>query len=218
MDDDVQSMIGVADLVCTPLYESIFRPDFCRGPCAADGTSFFVGEDVSSPVQLSVIGEVKATCINDNGLLLMLGRPEMCSKTMALYWRQEISALERIELHDDFVDHRLGACPRIKRWIHHLNGTDDRMLIYMFIHYTSVNIIDKFLQPVDVLMADVSGDIAVGDLVHCRVVLGSQQQRLTEGVLGCFQHYFIFALSVDRLQDSVPDSLPLDHWRHLLFE
>ncbi|KAF8224126.1 hypothetical protein L208DRAFT_1513451 [Tricholoma matsutake] len=109
MDDDVQSMIGVADLVCTPLYESIFRSNFRRGPCAADGTSFFVGEDVSSPVQLSVIGEVKATCINDNGPLLMLGRPEMCSKMMALYWQQEILALERIELHDDFVDHRLGA-------------------------------------------------------------------------------------------------------------
>ncbi|KAF8228639.1 hypothetical protein L208DRAFT_1486566 [Tricholoma matsutake] len=215
MDDNVQSMIGVANLVCTPLYESIFGLDFRRGPCAADGTSFFIGEDVSSPVQLSVIGEVKATCINDNGPLLMLGRPEMCSKMMALYWQQEILALERIELHNDFVDHRLGACPQIERWIHHLNGTDDRMLIYMFIHYMSVNIIDKFLQPVDgsnvnALMADVSGDIAVGDLVHCRVVLSSQQQRSTE--VGCFQHYFIFALSVDRLQDSAPDSLPLDHW------
>ena len=81
----MQSMIGVTDLVCTLLYNSIFGMDFSRGPCAADGTSFFVGEDVSSPVQLSVVGEVKATCINDNGPLLMLGRSEMCSEMMDLY-------------------------------------------------------------------------------------------------------------------------------------
>ena len=33
-----------------------------------------------------------------------------------------------------------------------------------------------------------------------------------------FQNYFIFALSVDRLQVSTPDNLLLDHWQHLLFE
>ena len=60
-------------------------------------------------MQLSVIGQVKAMCINDNGLMLVLGRPEMCSETMHLYWWQEILVLERIELHDDFIDHRLGA-------------------------------------------------------------------------------------------------------------
>ena len=46
MDDDVQSMIGVADLVCMLLYGSISRSDFHRGPCAADGTLFFIGGDV----------------------------------------------------------------------------------------------------------------------------------------------------------------------------
>ncbi|KAF8240056.1 hypothetical protein L208DRAFT_1234323 [Tricholoma matsutake] len=140
MDDDVQSMIGVVDLVCTPLYKTIFGSDFRRGACAPDGTSFFIGEDVSAPVKLSVISEVQATCINDNGPLLMLGRPEMCSEMMDLYWRQEISALERIELHDDFVDHRLGASPCIERWIHCVNGADDRMLIYMFIDDTVSNV------------------------------------------------------------------------------
>ena len=109
MDDDVQSMIGVANLVSMPLYKSILRSDFHRGPCAADGTSFFVGEDILSPVQLSVIGEVKAMCINDSGPVLMLGRPEICSETMDLYWQQEISALERIKLYNDFVDHRVGV-------------------------------------------------------------------------------------------------------------
>ena len=67
-------------------------------------------------------------------------------------------------------------------------------------HKQSVNVIYKFLQPVDggnvdgwstvfftcvlaVLIAVyVSGDIAVGDLVHCCVVLGSQQDRSMEGV------------------------------------
>ena len=82
----MQSMIGVADVVCTPLHKAIFVSDFRRGACASDGTSFFIGEDASAPVKLSVIGEVKATSMNDNGPLLMLGRPEMCSETMDLYW------------------------------------------------------------------------------------------------------------------------------------
>jgi hypothetical protein len=109
MDDAYHCMIGVADVVSSPLYKSIYGSDFHRGPCAADGTSFSVGEDISSPVQLSVIGQVKAMCVDDNGPILMLGRPEMCGETMHMYWRQEISALERIELRDDFVDLRVGA-------------------------------------------------------------------------------------------------------------
>ncbi|KAF8240571.1 hypothetical protein L208DRAFT_1232631 [Tricholoma matsutake] len=149
MDDAYHSMIGVADLVCTPLYTSSFGSNFHRGPRAADGTSFFVGEDISSPVQLSVIGKVKATYVNDNSPMLVLGSPESCSKMMYFYWRQEISVLERIELHDNFVDHRLGICPHIERWIHHSNGGDDRMLIYMFFNYTSVKVIDKLLQTVN---------------------------------------------------------------------
>ncbi|KAF8231802.1 hypothetical protein L208DRAFT_1467269 [Tricholoma matsutake] len=213
MDDAYHSMIGVADLVCTPLYTSTLGPNFHRGPHAADGTSFFVGEDISSPVQLSVIGEVKATYVNDNGPMLVLGRPELCSEMMYFYWHQEISALERIELHDDFVDHRLGICPCIKRWIHHSNGGNDTMLIYMFFNYTSVKVIDKLLQTVD--GNDVNNDIVLGDVIHCRVVLGSQQELSAE--VGHFQHYFIFALSVDRLQQSTPDNMPLDHWQcHLL--
>ena len=31
-------------------------------------------------------------------------------------------------------------CPCIEWWIHHLNGADNRMLIYMFIHYTVSNV------------------------------------------------------------------------------
>ncbi|KAF8235806.1 hypothetical protein L208DRAFT_1254964 [Tricholoma matsutake] len=209
MDDAYHSMIGVADLVCTPLYTSTFGSNFHRGPRGADGTSFFVGEDVSSPVQLSVIGKVKATYVNDNGPMLVLGRPELCSKMMYFYWRQEISALERIELHDDFVDHRLGLCPHIERWIHHSNGGDDRMLIYVFFNYMSVKVIDKLLQTVN--GDNVNGyDIVLGDAVHCRVVLGSQQEQSAD--IECFQHYFIFALLVDRLQLSAPDNMLLDHW------
>ncbi|KAF8232228.1 hypothetical protein L208DRAFT_1272892 [Tricholoma matsutake] len=132
MDNAYHSMIEVADLVSSLLYKSIYRSDFCRGPCAADGTSFFVGEDISSPAQLSVIGQVKAMCINNNGPVLMLGRPEMCSEMMHLYWQQEILALERIELYNNFVDQRVGDCPCIECWIHHSDGGNDRMLIYVF--------------------------------------------------------------------------------------
>ena len=79
----MQSVIGVANLVSMPLYKSILRSDFHRGPCAADGTSFFIGEDISSPVQLSVIGEVKATCINDSGPVgrKYVLRPWICMAT-----------------------------------------------------------------------------------------------------------------------------------------
>ncbi|KAF8227482.1 hypothetical protein L208DRAFT_1296516 [Tricholoma matsutake] len=187
MDDAYHSMIGVADLVCTLLYTSSFGSNFHRGPHAANGTSFFVEEDISSPVQLSVIGKVKATYVNDNGPMLVLGSPELCSEMMYFYWHQEISVLERIELHDNFVDHRLGiicslfidCCPHIERWIHHSNGGDDRMLIYMFFNYTSVKVIDKLLQTVN--SDDVNDDIVPGDVVHCRVVLSSQQEQSAEG-------------------------------------
>ena len=35
---------------------------------------------------------------------LMLGLPEGCGRMMCLIWRQQMSALERVELEDDSVD------------------------------------------------------------------------------------------------------------------
>jgi hypothetical protein len=92
------------ELQPSPLYNAIYKYDFQRGPLLPDGASFFVGEDISSPLQFSVIGEVESICLHDDFATLFLGQPQACGSAIDLVWRQQISALERIELEDGAVD------------------------------------------------------------------------------------------------------------------
>ncbi|KAF8233550.1 hypothetical protein L208DRAFT_1266106 [Tricholoma matsutake] len=92
-----------------PLFSPIYRRDFQRGPSFADGMSFFAGEDIWTPQQFGVIGEVQALCLHDEYAILLLDRPQACGSTMCLVCCQQISALERIELEDDAVDERLSV-------------------------------------------------------------------------------------------------------------
>ncbi|KAF8223594.1 hypothetical protein L208DRAFT_1019638, partial [Tricholoma matsutake] len=88
-----------------------------QGPILADGTSFFVDEDPSSPQQFSIIAEVQAVRLHSDFATLMLGPPEGCGRMMSLIWRQQISALERVKLEDDAVDAGRSASPCIRRWV-----------------------------------------------------------------------------------------------------
>jgi hypothetical protein len=91
MTDGFRSMIGVVELLSCPLFSAVYERDFHRGPSLADGTSFFAGEDIWSPQQFGVIGEVQA--LYDEYAILLLRRPQACGSTMCLVWRQQISAL-----------------------------------------------------------------------------------------------------------------------------
>ena len=109
MSDGFRSMIGVVELLSCPLFSAVYGHDFQRGPSLADGTSFFVREDIWSPQQFGVISEVQALCLYDEYAILLLGKPQACGSKMRLVWRQQISALERIELEDDAVDEGLSV-------------------------------------------------------------------------------------------------------------
>ncbi|KAF8236428.1 hypothetical protein L208DRAFT_1252380 [Tricholoma matsutake] len=98
MDSVHQSMIKVIGLISNLLCKAIYGSDFWRGPTDHDGMSFFVGENPSTPIKFSVIGEVKGMGVNEFGPVLMLGKPERCGVTMDLFWQQQISALERVKL------------------------------------------------------------------------------------------------------------------------
>lgn len=102
--DPFHSIIRVLELIWRLLYTAVYRYDFRRGPIFADGTSFFVDEDASSPQQFSIIAEVQAVRVHNDVATLMLGVPEGCGRMMSLIWRQQISLLERVELEDDGVD------------------------------------------------------------------------------------------------------------------
>jgi len=54
--------------------------------------------------------------------------------------------------------------------------------------------VDNQLQPVEVSSS--SCDLSVGDFVHCRVVLGTQQ---IFNPMPIIRRYFIFALTVDKV-------------------
>ena len=109
MSDGFRSMIGIVELLSCPLFSAVYRRDFQRGPSLADGTSFFVRENIWSPQQFGVIGEVQALCLYDEYAILLLGKPQACGSTMCVVWRQQISALEKIELEDDVVEEGLSV-------------------------------------------------------------------------------------------------------------
>jgi hypothetical protein len=107
MDSVVQSVIEVAGLISIPLSKAVYGSDFLRGASDNNGLSFFIDKEFEMPLKLSVIGEVKGTSLNECGLELLLGRPAGDSVVMNLFWRQQISMLERIELADAVVDEGL---------------------------------------------------------------------------------------------------------------
>jgi len=100
-------ILGVLELLSCPLYSAVYGCDFHRGPKLADSTSFFAGEDIWSPQQFGVIGEVVDLSVHNEYAILLLGRPQVCGSRMHLVWQQQISALERIELEDGSVDEGL---------------------------------------------------------------------------------------------------------------
>ena len=75
MSDGFHLMNGVVELLSCPLFGAVYRRDFQRGLSLADGTSFFVWEDIWSPQQFGVIGEVQALCLYDEYAILLLGKP-----------------------------------------------------------------------------------------------------------------------------------------------
>ena len=86
-DDAYQSVIETVGLIFELLVEAVYDTNFTRGPVFADGTSLFVGNNIWTPRIFSVIGEVRQMCFDDNGLMLVLGRPSFCGTAMYLFWR-----------------------------------------------------------------------------------------------------------------------------------
>ncbi|KAM6488914.1 hypothetical protein JOM56_015645 [Amanita muscaria] len=107
----------------------------------------------------------------------MLGKPAGCSSMMDLFWRQQIAALEKVELEDIFADQGLHTTPQLERWVNHLHSCDDRMRLSLFARDTTVEVVNEELQPIAEQAAVSRGvaELMPGDLVYCRVVLGSQQ-------------------------------------------
>ncbi|KAM6489917.1 hypothetical protein JOM56_014496 [Amanita muscaria] len=107
MDTVHESITEVAELIMNPLEKAIFGVDFRRGATDVNGMSFFTGEDFGKPVQFDVFGEVKSVGSNEYGPLWTLGRSASCGARTSMYWRQQVSVLEKIELEDMDVDQGL---------------------------------------------------------------------------------------------------------------
>ncbi|KAM6491544.1 hypothetical protein JOM56_012936 [Amanita muscaria] len=213
MESLYQSIIEIASLISNPLRQAVFGLDFWRGAIGEEGMCFFVGENCSRPAAFSVIGEVKSIRLDEYGLVVMLGKPAGCSTMMDLFWRQQISALERVELEDIFVDQGLCMNPQIERWINHLHGCDDRMRVYLFTNDTTVEVINDELQPIGNARPS-GGDLMPGDLVYCCVLLASQQK---EHKAASVRHYFLFAKSVNRVQVHGCHGDSLEKWHRRVF-
>ncbi len=100
-----------------PLAEAIYGQDFRRGTMLPDGVAFFVGRDASLPQLFSLVGEIKDIVGNAAGFCLKLGRPSNCAAfgISQLFWRQQVSVLERVMLVDVSIDRGLrvvGICIR----------------------------------------------------------------------------------------------------------
>ena len=65
MSAGFRSMLGAVELLSCSLFSAVYGRDFHRGPKLADGTSFFAGEDIWSPQQFGVIGEVRDFSVHD---------------------------------------------------------------------------------------------------------------------------------------------------------
>ncbi|KAM6489630.1 hypothetical protein JOM56_014952 [Amanita muscaria] len=208
------SIIEVASFTSHPLRQAVYGSDFWRGTVGEDGMSFFVGEDRSTPRIFSVIGEVKSIRLDEYGLVLMLGKPAGCSSMMDLFWRQQIAALEKVELEDIFADQGLHTTPQLERWVNHLHSCDDRMRLSLFARDTTVEVVNEELQPIAEQAAVSRGvaELMPGDLVYCRVVLGSQQN-----VQNMDSHYFLFGLSVNRVQVHARCGASLAQWQRRMF-
>ncbi|KAM6488772.1 hypothetical protein JOM56_015777 [Amanita muscaria] len=207
-----ESMIEVAEMTTNPLAKAVYGTNFWRGPADGDGSAFFVGEDLARPVRFSLIGEVKDVIVNEKGPFLIIGRPTGCSLRMKLFWRQQICSLERIELEDINVDQGLRINPRVERWINDLDNSEDRMWVYPFVNATRMGSVDQCLQTVASDRTEVN--LATRDLVHCRVALGCQADARS---LEPTRSYYIFAISVDRVQVSGSIDGNLDQWQSRLF-
>jgi hypothetical protein len=103
------SMMQAIASQLSPLYNSIYKYHFQRGPQLANGPSFFVGENIQSPLQFDIISKVQAMQLYDMSVTLLLCQPQACGMMMTLIWRQQVCVLERVELEDDAADVVLGA-------------------------------------------------------------------------------------------------------------
>ncbi|KIL57049.1 hypothetical protein M378DRAFT_181767 [Amanita muscaria Koide BX008] len=220
MDTVHDSITEVAELISNPLQKAIYGLDFRRGPGDVDGLSLFIAEDLHRPVKFDIFGEVKNVGLNEHGPLLTLGRPAGSSARTNLYWRQQISALERVELEDMDIDQGLRRNPHIQRWIVNEGGGEDRILMNAFMDTTAVDIVDQWLQTVQIVPeSDDAREEAIvvgpGNLVRCRVVLGTHQ-NLRGSIY--FRHYLIFALSIDKVQGRVCNEDSVNQWRLIGYE
>ncbi|KIL70019.1 hypothetical protein M378DRAFT_6962 [Amanita muscaria Koide BX008] len=102
-----ECMIQAADSAFNPLSKAVYGSTFRRGPSSNDGMTFFVGANLTEPLIFSVIGQVTKLEVNEYGTVLLLGKPADSDVSTQFFWRQQISALEKVELEDIFVDKRL---------------------------------------------------------------------------------------------------------------
>ncbi|KAF8230266.1 hypothetical protein L208DRAFT_1282811 [Tricholoma matsutake] len=136
IDDIPQSVIEVSGLIFEPLAEAVYGINFTRGPVSTDGTSLFVGDNIWAPRIFSVVGEVREMRYDNNGPMVVLGRPSFCGLATYLFWRWQIAVLEKVESADFSVDR--GLCigwPHIERWICQCDG-EDSLLMYLFLDDT----------------------------------------------------------------------------------
>ncbi|KAF8218918.1 hypothetical protein L208DRAFT_1560919, partial [Tricholoma matsutake] len=157
--------------------------------------SIFVGNDVSTARIFSIVGEVKQMHFNQGGSILLLGRPSLCRAITNLFWQQQVSVLEKVKLADLSVDR--GLCiqhPEVKRWVEEMDE-EDCMVVYVFMLVQGAKTVDEHLQHVNHQMSNCM--LVIGDFVHCRVLLASQQNMFLVPIV---RHYFIFAMSIDKVR------------------
>ena len=104
MDTVHDSITEVAELILNPLQKANIGSDLGRGVRDMDGMFFFTAEDPRKAGKFDVFGEVKSVGSSEYGPLWTLGRSASCSARTTLYWRQQVAALERIELEDMDAD------------------------------------------------------------------------------------------------------------------